>query len=239
MAFSRLTSTFCRLIASAPRASEVVTIMGSISGVSPTATEMANSSASSQLPLVRPFSSSTAGAITAMKRISSRDTCPIPWSKAVAGPLSSPTLRASPPKTVPPPTATATARALPLTTVLPWKARQARSVRGSFSQPLPAGAAVFSTGSLSPVRAAWLMKRSRASKMRRSAGIISPAERWTMSPSTSSSMGSSCFWPARWMQQVVWSMADSFSATLALRLSCTKRSSPDTATITPMMPTVM
>ena len=118
MAFRFLMMTFCRLISRAPLASEVVTIMGSISGVSPTATEMAKSSASIQLPLVKPFSSSTAGAITAIKRISSFVTPPIPLSKAVLGGLS-PMVRAMEPNMVPAPTATATARALPLTTVLP------------------------------------------------------------------------------------------------------------------------
>ena len=60
-----------------------------------------------------------------------------------------------------------------------------------------------------------------------------------MSPTTISSMGSSCRTPARSRQAVVWIMAVSFSATLPLRVSCTKRSTPDTATITVMIPTVI
>ena len=83
------------------------------------------------------------------------------------------------------------------------------------------------------------MNRSLAFRMRRSAGIISPAARWTMSPTTSSSIGRSCFTPPRSTQAVVWIMAVSLSATLPLRVSCTKRSAPDTATITPMIPTVI
>ena len=118
MAFRFLMMTFWRLISKAPLAREVVTIMGSISGVRPTATEMANSSASIQLPLVKPFSSSTIGTITAMNRISSRLTLPMPLSKAVLGGLL-PMVRAMEPNMVPSPTATATARALPLMTVLP------------------------------------------------------------------------------------------------------------------------
>src|SRR4029078_6298440 len=47
--------TLRRDIASAPLARLTVTIMGSISGVRPTATATANNSASSQLPLVRPL----------------------------------------------------------------------------------------------------------------------------------------------------------------------------------------
>ena len=79
---------------------------------------MANSSASIQLPLVKPFSSRTTGVITAMKRIRSRDTEPMPLSKAVlvGWPLM---VRAMAPNMVPLPTATATARALPLMTLLP------------------------------------------------------------------------------------------------------------------------
>ena len=45
----------------APLARQVVTIIGSISGVRPTATEMANRNASSQSPLVRPLMKNTTG----------------------------------------------------------------------------------------------------------------------------------------------------------------------------------
>ena len=118
MALRFLMMTFFRLMASAPLASEVVTIIGSISGVSPTATEMANSTACIQLPLVNPLSSRTSGTMAAIKRISSRDTAPIPFSKAVLGGFSS-SVPAMPPSMVSPPTATTTARALPLITLLP------------------------------------------------------------------------------------------------------------------------
>ena len=56
--------TFRRDIAIAPLARLTVTIIGSISGVRPTATATANSRASSQLPLVRPLIRKTRGAIT-------------------------------------------------------------------------------------------------------------------------------------------------------------------------------
>ncbi|MNU50333.1 hypothetical protein D3C71_392960 [compost metagenome] len=52
MASRRLTTTLRRDMRKAPLASVAVTIMGSISGVSPTAMASANSSASSQSPLV-------------------------------------------------------------------------------------------------------------------------------------------------------------------------------------------
>ena len=57
----------CATSPCAPLARLTVTIIGSISGVSPTATATANSSASSQLPLVRPLITNTRGAMTTMK----------------------------------------------------------------------------------------------------------------------------------------------------------------------------
>ena len=55
--------------------------MGSISGVRPTAIASANSSASSQSPLVKPLISMTMGAITNMKRISTQLTRLMPcWN---------------------------------------------------------------------------------------------------------------------------------------------------------------
>ena len=83
IASSRLTMTLRRDITTAPRASVEVTIIGSISGVSPTAMDSANSSASSQSPLVEPLMNSTSGAITNMKRISSQLTRLTPDWKAV------------------------------------------------------------------------------------------------------------------------------------------------------------
>ena len=55
MALRRLTTTLARAMAVAPFARLTVTIIGSISGVSPTATATANSSASSQSCLVNPL----------------------------------------------------------------------------------------------------------------------------------------------------------------------------------------
>ncbi|MNP57145.1 hypothetical protein D3C76_1519450 [compost metagenome] len=60
-----------------------MTIIGSISGVSPTATESANSAASHQSPLVKPLMSNTIGVITNMKRINSQLTLLIPAWKAL------------------------------------------------------------------------------------------------------------------------------------------------------------
>ena len=83
MALSRLTITFARDMASAPLARLTVTIIGSISGVRPTATATANSSASSQSCLVRPLIRNTAGTITTMNLIISQVNRSMPWSKAV------------------------------------------------------------------------------------------------------------------------------------------------------------
>ncbi len=68
MAFSRLTITFLRLIASAPLARHTETIMGSISGVRPTATAIAKKNALSQSCFVKPLMKKTSGTMIAMKR---------------------------------------------------------------------------------------------------------------------------------------------------------------------------
>ena len=83
IASRRFTMTFWRESVTAPLASVEVTIMGSISGVSPTAMDRAKRSASSQLPLVKPLMKSTSGAITSMKRIKSQLTLLTPTWKAV------------------------------------------------------------------------------------------------------------------------------------------------------------
>ena len=83
------------------------------------------------------------------------------------------------------------------------------------------------------------MNKSFASKMRTSAGIISPAAKCTMSPTTKSSIGISIFsCSLRVTVQVVVIIASSFSAALPLLDSCTKRSVPEMITIVEMMTTV-
>ena len=79
---SLTTTSFARM-ASAPRARHVVTMTGSICGVIPTATEIENSSASSQSPLVRPQSTKTMGHMTSMKPTRTRETEATPASKLV------------------------------------------------------------------------------------------------------------------------------------------------------------
>jgi hypothetical protein len=90
MAFSRFTITRFFDMAMAPRARFTVTIIGSISGVSPTATATAKNRASNQLCLVKPLIRNTAGVITRMKRTISQTKLFTPLSKLVT--TSAPTI---------------------------------------------------------------------------------------------------------------------------------------------------
>ena len=83
MEFSRLTMTFFLDIARAPLERHTVTIMGSISGVIPTATAKAKKNASCQLCLVNPLMRKTKGTITTMNRIISQVNLDTPLSKLV------------------------------------------------------------------------------------------------------------------------------------------------------------
>lgn len=85
MELRRFTTTFLLAILFAPLARLAVTIMGSISGVSPTAIEMAKSKASSQSPFVNPLMRKTMGAIVNMKRMRTQLMRLIPMSKVVGG----------------------------------------------------------------------------------------------------------------------------------------------------------
>ena len=180
--------TFFFDIAMAPLARFTVTIMGSISGVSPTATATAKSSASNQLPLVRPLITNTRGAITTMKPSINQVKRVIPLSKLVSTRCSA-IMPATCPKAVRAPVSTTTPQPTPLTTALPMKQMLGRS-KGVSAAPMWA-AATFSSGIASPVSADWLMKRSFAEINLTSAGIMSPADSNTMSPGTSCSIGTS------------------------------------------------
>ena len=72
MALSRLTMTFFRDMPMAPFDRQTVTIIGSISGVRPTATARAKKKASLQSSLVNPLMRNTSGTMTAMKQIISQ-----------------------------------------------------------------------------------------------------------------------------------------------------------------------
>ena len=222
----RLTMTLRRDIASAPLARLTVTIIGSISGVRPTATATANSSASSQLPLVRPLITNTSGAITTMNPSISQVNRLMPLSKLVSTRCLAIAL-ATRPNAVRGPVSTTTPQPMPLTTALPMKQMLARS-NGVSAAPGWA-AATFSSGIASPVSAAWLTKRSFAEISLRSAGIMSPADNRTMSPGTSCSIGTSmwsCASPAprRRTVAVIDTIRCSLSAALLERCSWMKLS---------------
>src|SRR5215831_17979450 len=94
-------------------------------------------------------------------------------------------------------------------------------------------AGYFSSGTDSPVSIAWLTKRSFADSSRTSAGTMSPADKYTMSPGTRSAIGIS---RGRGMQArstavVELTIALSSSAARLERNSCQKRSSVLKSTI--------
>ncbi len=151
MEFSRLTMTFFRDMRMAPRDRLTETIMGSISGVSPTATASAKKNASPQLPLVNPLMRNTNGTITIMNRIIIQVKRLIPLSKLVSTCWPA-RLPAMVPKYVCRPVATATAVAVPLSTLVPRRQMFENSSGGTFSRV--SRASYFSIGSDSPVRLA-------------------------------------------------------------------------------------
>ena len=230
------TMTFFRDMATAPLARLADTIMGSISGVRPTATDSANNAACTQSPFAKPLRKSTTGTMPTMNRMSTHDTAFTPFSKFVRTRVSA-TRRAKAPNSVSLPTAITRARAEPLTTVLPMNARLLHS---SGLPPVCGCAAVhFSIGSLSPVSDDWLTKRSLVSTMRTSAGIMSPAASRITSPTTSSEMGRSRLSPSRKTAMVVLTIACKRSAALPERTSCTNRSVPLMKTMMPTMRTAV
>ena len=85
IAFSRFTITCVFAIAIAPLLRHTDTIIGSISGVSPTATASAKKNACVQSCFVSPLIRNTSGTITAMIRIMSQVKSFTPLSKLVGG----------------------------------------------------------------------------------------------------------------------------------------------------------
>ena len=184
-------------MATAPLARLAVTIIGSISGVSPTATDTAKINASSQSPLVTPFTRKANGIMMSMNRISRKLTLLIPLSKAVAARCPA-MLRAMVPKYVLLPVANTIPVADPLTTLDPMKQMFSSSITLPLLCLFPLASGRFSIGSDSPVREDWLTNKSFASMIRMSAGIMSPAAIMTISPGTRSVMLISSSWlPAR------------------------------------------
>ena len=136
----------------APLARFAVTIIGSISGVRPTATATPNRNACSQSPLDTPLITKTIGTITSMNRMSSQLTLFTPMSNDVTGrrPMR---LLAIAPKYVRSPVAMTTAAAVPLTTDVPRKPMLRSSPNVTVPEATSTGASPFSTGTASPVSA--------------------------------------------------------------------------------------
>lgn len=95
-----------------------MTISGSISGVSPTATDTPNSRACSQSPPAMPVTSMDTGTVTAVNAISIQDVEFMPRSKRVRGRCHW-NARDSPPNSALRPVAMTTANAEPEITVVP------------------------------------------------------------------------------------------------------------------------
>ena len=156
------------------------TIIGSILGVIPTATDKANSIASNQSFLIKPYITKTATETTSMYLISIFVILFIPFSKFVGSFLVSTSLLILP-KYVVKPVSITTPVALPLTTLEPIK--QIFGIENiSFASLV--FCATFSTGTLSPVKTDWFTNKSLLSISIMSAGIIEPALKCTISPGT-------------------------------------------------------
>ena len=229
--------TFWRESTTAPLARVDVTIMGSISGVSPTATDSANRKASGQSPLVKPLSSSTMGTMTSAKRINSHETLFTPSWNDVCTRSAAMVRCASVPKYVSLPVEITTAVATPETMFVPMNSRLLCSRMPSDECWRSAN---FSTGSDSPVMAACATNKSLALITRQSAGTMSPAESTMWSPGTSSRMGTSICCAAvpscatRSTAAVLLTMAFRRSALRCERPSCTKRITVDSSTMQPI-----
>ena len=221
MALIRLTMTFFFAIAMAPLERQTVTIIGSISGVRPTATASAKKNASCHFPFVSPLMTKTSGTMTMMKRIMSQVKRATPRSNAVSTGCASmdPAML---PRYVRRPVATTAAVAVPLSTLVPRNARSARSIAERSADCV--SATNFSTGNDSPVRELCITNRSLAVRIRTSAGTMSPAPSLTMSPGTRCVTGSSCGgWPSRNTAAVTEIIAFSAAAVLSARRSCVSR----------------
>jgi len=180
--FRRLTMTFFFDIASAPLDRQTDTIIGSISGVRPTATASEKKKRSFQSWLgeavddedqrhhYRHETNHQPGELlyTALKRRVHL------LAGQAAGHL---------PKYVCAPVAMDDAGGRTASTLVPRKQMFECSMDETFVRE--SRASVFSTGSDSPVSVAWMMNKSLAGKQAMSPGIMSPADNFTTSPGTS------------------------------------------------------
>jgi len=222
--------TRCRVSRIAPRDSVTETIIGSSSGVRPTASATANRNDSNTGRCCAAFTSSTNSTSRMVSRRINVPKAWVPRSKAVAGGRTA-SVSAISASAVSWPVCTTTTRPLPLTTEVPIRTTFAAAV---ISVAVSAKTACFSTGYDSPVSIAWLTKRSRASIMRPSAGTRSPAASDTTSPGTRSAIGTSRGCPSRQTVARTATVLRRRSTARPARYSCTKSSSTLISTISVM-----
>ncbi len=219
MAGRRFTMTCWRDMRSAPCASVTDTIIGRSSGVSPTASAIANRNDSSRGLCVAVLTSSTKSTISTVTRMINRPNWRRPISDAVGG-GSRASSAAMPAMAIFAPVPQTRNRPAPLTIEVPMKtalAASASSVASWCRSP-----ACFSTGNDSPVRSAWLTKRCCASSSRPSAGTRLPARSSTTSPGTTCARVTSCGVPLRSTLARTCTDCRSRCAARFARYSCTK-----------------
>ncbi len=216
-----------------PTASEIVTTAGSASGTTATASAMPKMTSSTTFsPRARPSATMNAmmqtAASASMWPILSRFFC-----SGVGPDFTVPSRPAIVPNSVFMPVSATTAVPRPCVTDVPANTMFFLSPTGRFSSfrtPV-----VFDTGTDSPVRGDSSTFSCIAVITRASAGTLSPASSSTMSPGTNSSAGMSRSSPSR---STVATGAESFcsnSIARSARYSCTKPSSAEKRTITPML----
>ena len=200
MAVSCLTRTFFLAIRRAPCASEIVMIIGIISGVIPTASATENKNDSSSGRCKTMFTSRTKSTNSIITRVIINPKWRMPRPNSVSGGRMA-SRWAMAPKAVSLPVRTMTAVPIPVCMAVPRK----RLLLASAMVCCPAGRslAALSTGKDSPVSADSRTCRSLLSNKRASAGARSPALSRMISPGTSSATGSSSSWPSRKTEAVV------------------------------------
>ena len=125
------------------------------------------------------------------------------------------------PNTVDFPVFTSNTRAVPLLTLVPMNTQLLRSLKLAVSATTPS---FFSTGKVSPVSTAWLMKKSFDTNTMPSAGIKLPADRATTSPGTTRSEGIVLNRPSRKTLEWILTLARSFLIALLATYSWVKPS---------------
>ena len=218
---SRRTSALRRAIRVVPRASTIVVIAGSPSGMAATARATATRNIVRGLcaPNSQPARKTTAEATTQPMTMSlpNLSSC---FSSGVSSSSTSASMPAIEPSSVFMPVLHTTPRARPRVTRVPMKAmftRSASPTAGSRSS-----VASFCTGTDSPVKAASSTSRSAVVHRRRSAATLSPSSRRITSPGTTVADGSSDTCPPRTTRATGEVMSRSAASALAAFFSFTR-----------------